>query len=100
MQARREFGAVVLVGNERVGLKHSFEPLASIASLVADCYKMFKVAADLTFVPGHQNRFDVWEVLVKRRTTYAGLLGNLRGGWGQAGARRQSLPRRVPFTLF
>lgn len=78
MQARREFGAVVLVGNERVGLKHSFEPLASIASLVADCYKIFKVAADLTFVPGHENRFDVWEVLVKRRTTYAGLLGNLR----------------------
>ncbi len=36
MQERREFGVVVpvgLVGIERVGLQHSFEPLASVASL-------------------------------------------------------------------
>ncbi|WP_287322767.1 hypothetical protein [Mesorhizobium sp.] len=37
MQARREFDAVVLVGNERVGLEHRFELLASVASLVPDC---------------------------------------------------------------
>jgi hypothetical protein len=34
MQERREFGAVVFVGNERVGLEHSFEPITSVASLV------------------------------------------------------------------
>jgi hypothetical protein len=32
MQEWGEFGAVVLVGNERVGLQHSFEPLSSVAS--------------------------------------------------------------------
>ena len=39
---------------------------------------MFEVASDLKFVPGEQDRFDVWEVLVQRRTSDTGLLGNLR----------------------
>ncbi len=62
MQERREFGVVVpvgLVGDERVGLQHSFEPLASVASLVPEFGEIFEVAGDLTFVPGEQDRFDV-----------------------------------------
>ena len=59
MQECREFGAMVLVGNERVGLKHSFEPLASAASLVPDLGEMFEVAGDLMFVPSDQDRFDI-----------------------------------------
>ena len=39
---------------------------------------MFEVAGDLTFVPGDQDRFDVGEVLVQRRASDAGLLGDLR----------------------
>ncbi len=78
MQECREFGAVVLVGNERVGLEYSFEPLASVASLVPDFGKMFEVVGDLTFVPGDQDGFDAWEVLVERRTSDAGLLSDLR----------------------
>ena len=66
------------MGDERVGLEHSFEPLASVARLVPDFGEMFEVAGDLTFVPGDQDRFDVWEVLVQRRTSDAGLLGDLR----------------------
>ena len=49
----------MLVGNERVGLKHSFEPLASAASLVPDLGGMFEVAGDLMFVPSDQDRFAV-----------------------------------------
>jgi hypothetical protein len=56
---------MVLVGNERVGLEHGFEPLASVASLVPDCGEIFEVAGDLPFVPGDQDRVDVREVLVQ-----------------------------------
>jgi hypothetical protein len=61
MQERREFGAVVLavVGDEGVGLQHSFEPLASVAGLVPDFGEMFEVASDVTLVPGEQDRFDI-----------------------------------------
>ena len=74
MQECREFGAVVLavVGDEGVGLQHSFEPLGSTASLVPEYGEMFEVAGDMTFVPSKQDRFDVWEVLVQRRTADAG----------------------------
>ena len=80
MQQCREFGAVVLalVGDERVGLEHSFEPLTSIARLVPDFGEMFEMAGDMTFVPGDQDRSNVWEVFVQCRTPYAGLLGDLR----------------------
>ena len=74
MQECREFGAVVLavVGDEGVGLQHSFEPLGSTASLVPEYGEMFEVAGDMTFVPSEQDRLDVWEVLVQRRTADAG----------------------------
>ncbi len=80
MQECREFGAVVLavVGDERVGLEHRFEPLASVAGKVAEFGEMFEVAGDVTLVPGEQDRFDVWEVLIQRRTSDAGPLGDLR----------------------
>src|SRR5215203_2436162 len=78
MQECREFGGVALVLNEGVGLQHRFEPLASTASLVPQFGEMFEVASDLMFLPGDQDRFDVWEVLVQRRTPDAGLLGDLR----------------------
>ena len=82
MQECSEFGAGVLmgkalVGEERVGLKHSFELLSSAYGLVSDFGEMFEVTGDLTFVPGEQNRFDVWKVLVQRCTSNAGLLGDL-----------------------
>jgi hypothetical protein len=83
MQECREFGAGVLMGkalmgNECVGLEHGFEPLSSVASLVSDFGEIFEVASDLPFVPGEQDRFDVWEILVQRRPSDAGLLGDLR----------------------
>jgi hypothetical protein len=80
MQKCREFGAAVLavLRDERVGLKHRFEPLASVAGSVSDFGEMFAVAGDVTFVPGEQDSFNVWEVLVQRRTSDAGVLGDLR----------------------
>ena len=39
---------------------------------------MLEVGHDLTFVPGGQDRFDVREVLVQRRASDAGFLGDLR----------------------
>ncbi len=66
MQERREFGAIVLavVGDEGIGLQHSFEPLGSAARLVSEFGEIFEVAGDVTFVPGEQDLFDVWEVLI------------------------------------
>ena len=74
MQECRELGAVVpaVVGDERIGLEHCFEPLAGVAGLVPELAEMFEVAGDATLVPGEQDRFDVWEVLVQRRTVDAG----------------------------
>jgi hypothetical protein len=77
MQECREFGAVVLIGDEREGLEHGLEPLASAASLVPKLGKLFEVDGDVTFVPGDQDRFDVGEVLVQSRTPDAGLLRDL-----------------------
>jgi hypothetical protein len=81
MQERREFGiavAVVLVGNEGESFEHGFKLLAGIASLVPDFDEIFEVASDLTLVPGEQDRFDVCEILIQRRTSDAGLLCDLR----------------------
>lgn len=81
MQERREFGVVVLAGlagDEGVGLEHRFESLAGVATLVPDFGEVVEVAGDLTFVPGTEDRCDVWEVLVQRRTTDSSLLGDLR----------------------
>src|SRR6266496_2067342 len=78
MQECREFGPVVLVGHERERVEHSFEPLASVARSVADFREIFEMARYLTFMPSDQDRFDVREVFVQRRTSDAGLLGNLR----------------------
>ncbi len=52
MQECREFGAVVLavVGDERVGLEHRFEPLASVAGLVPEFGEMCGIIA-LVVVP-------------------------------------------------
>jgi hypothetical protein len=76
MQEGGKFGAGVLVGeavvgDERVGLQHGLEPLASVAWLVAEFGELGKVGGDLAFVPGNQDRLDVWEVLVQRRPACA-----------------------------
>src|SRR5215211_4866309 len=78
MQERREFAGVALVLDECVGLEHGFEPLTRVAGLVPDFGEMFEVAADVTFVPGEQDSFNVREVLVERCTPDAGFLENPR----------------------
>jgi len=78
MQECRKLGAVVLVENERECLEHGFEPAISVVSLMSELGEMFEVAGHQTLVPCEKDRFDVCEVLVQRRTTDAGLLGDLR----------------------
>ena len=78
IQERREFAGVALVLDERVGLEHGFESLTRIPRLVPDLGEMFEVDADVTFVPGEQDSFDVREILVERRTPDAAPFGNLR----------------------
>src|SRR5262249_31414354 len=77
MQECRKLGVVVLVENERECLEHGFEPVTRVASLMSELGEMFEVAAHQTLMPCEQDRFDVCEVLVQRRTTDAGLLGDL-----------------------
>ena len=80
MQEFREFGAVLfaVMNDECVGLEHGFEPIAGVTGLVPDLGEVLEMAGDVPLVPGEQNRFDVWEVLVQRRSPDAGLLGDLR----------------------
>ncbi len=80
MQEGREFGAFVLVGHDCERLEHSFEPLARVTCSIPDFGEMFEVAGDLAFVPGDEYRVDVGKVLVQRRPSYAGPLGDLRHG--------------------
>jgi len=78
MQHCRELRAVVFTVVKRIGLEYHFEPLASVAGLVAKFGEVFELAGDVMFVPGDQDRLDVWEVLVERCTPDAGLVGDLR----------------------
>lgn len=83
MQECRELGVVVSLGlmdDERIGLQHCFESLASIASLVSDLVEIFEVGSDVTLVPGRQDRIDIGEVLVKGGASDSGLRGDLRHG--------------------
>jgi hypothetical protein len=95
MQERPQFGVAVPVGlmrDERVGLQHRLESLASVAGVVSGFGQLLEVAGDLPFVPGQQDRFDVWEVLVQRRPSDAGLLGDRRhrhGGQPVLGHQRR-----------
>ena len=59
----RQFGVVALVGNERVGVKHGSDPLASGASLAAKFGEMFKVAVDVTYA---SSVFQFSQLLPKR----------------------------------
>ena len=78
MQKCRKVVSVVLVDDQGVCVQHSFEALARVAGLIADFGEMLEVVADVTFVPRGQDRFDVREVLVQRRTSDTGFLGDLR----------------------
>jgi len=64
VQERCELGAVgPLLGNERIGPEDGFEPLAGVAPVVPDLGEMLKMASDLAFVPGGQDRSDVGKYL-------------------------------------
>jgi hypothetical protein len=83
MQEGGQFGAGMLVGeavvgDERVGLQHRLEPLARVAGLVAEFGELGRVGGDLAFVPGNQDRFDVWEVLVERRSAICDIVTDSR----------------------
>ena len=97
MQECPDFGAVVLaaVGDERECLQHRFEPLAGVAGLVSEFGEMFEVACDVTLVPGEQDRFDVGEVLVQRRTSDTCLFGDLRHRHRQWSVLGHQRPRGV-----
>ena len=85
MQECGELGVVVRVGfvrDERVCLEHGFESLGGAPSLVSDFREIFEMAGDLTFVPGKQDCFDAWEVLVERRASDARLRGDLGHRYG------------------
>ena len=66
-----------LMDYQCVGLDHGFEPFTSVAGLVTDLDETSEAAGDVTFVPGHQDRFYIGKVLVQSRTSDARLLGDL-----------------------
>ena len=78
MQRRGQVAAGMLVEDQRVGPEHRRKPLAGTTSLVPDFGQLGEVLGDLAFVPGDQDRFHVREVLVQRRSSDAGLGGDLR----------------------
>ena len=50
-----EFGTMVLMANERIGLEHGFEPLTNVSSSIPDFREIFEVMADVAFVPRDQD---------------------------------------------
>jgi hypothetical protein len=66
------------VGHGCVRLKDILKPVGRIACAVADLGELGQVFADLSFVPGQQDRVDVGEVPVERRAPDARALGDLR----------------------
>jgi hypothetical protein len=76
MQERREFGAVVPLSSERVGLEYSFESPMRVTCSIPDFGEMFKVAGYVAFVPGDRDGFDVGKVLVQRGTSDTGVLSD------------------------
>ena len=78
MRQGGKFGDLVLVVHDGIELKHGFEPPAGVTGLAPELRKLLKVSCDLPFVPGEQDRLDVWEVLVQRRPPDASLPGDPR----------------------
>ena len=80
MQKGRQFVAGVAVGDQREGVQHGGEPLTRIAGVVACLDQLVQVVADLALVPGHEDRFNIGEVLVQRGPSDAGGLRDLGHG--------------------
>src|SRR5262249_60250385 len=78
MHQRRQIDVSVLVANERIGLEQHPEALAWITSLLPERRELGEMAGNVPFMPGDQDRFDVWKVLVQGRASDAGLLSDLR----------------------
>jgi hypothetical protein len=78
-------GAMTLaaVADVGIGLQHRFEAGIGIAVPIPELGEMSQMSIDVPFVPGGQDRFDVREVLVQRRTSDPGFLGDLRHRHGQ-----------------
>src|SRR5262249_50900214 len=77
LHQRREIDVLVLVANERVRLEHHPESLAWITSLLPERRELGEMAGNVPFMPGDQDRFDVWKVLVQGPASDAGLLSDL-----------------------
>jgi hypothetical protein len=77
MQDGSQLVAVMLVLNQGVSLEHGAERVAAVMGLVAELCEELEVACDLPLVPRGHDRLDIREVLVERRATDAGLLGDL-----------------------
>lgn len=69
---------VTFVADERIGRENGFETVAGPATSVSDFDEVFDVFRDLSLVPGEEDCFDVRKVLIERRTSDAGRLGDLR----------------------
>ena len=67
-----------LVGDHCVGLEHCFKCLARVVGPVTQLDEPGQVVAHVAFVPGHQDRFHVWEVLVQGGPSDPGVLRDLR----------------------
>ena len=73
-----QFGAVVLVLDERECRQDGFELPGGSYGGVAGRGELAQVEGDLAFVPGHQDRFDVGKVLVQGGAPDAGRGRDLR----------------------
>ena len=79
MEHGRRVVVAMLVQDERISLEYRLELFASaITSLIPSFDEVLEVNFDLAFMPGDQDRFDVREILVKRRAPDAGSFGDLR----------------------
>ena len=81
VQERPELGDLAApagVQDVGVGVEDGLEPLTRTGGPVPDLRALFEVRIHVAVVPGDEDRLDVQEVLVERRASDAGLLGDSR----------------------
>ena len=66
--------------DKRIGVEDGFKSLMSVFGVVSGFNELRKMMFDLAFVPGAEDGFHIWEVLVERRTSNASLFGDLGHG--------------------
>jgi hypothetical protein len=80
VQQGRQLAIIVTTRHGHERCQDGDEPLLGVDSHIADFLQLRQMSADLSLMPRHDNRLDICEVLVERRTPDSGFRRDLRHG--------------------